>query len=258
MISHAEAQALTSARLDAALDPVAERELVTHLSTCPSCRTFAEQSNALVSGLRELPYLPASPTVSRAVHSYIGKPRSPWAKLGTIVPLQGMPAFSAIAAALLVVFFSVFVYLRVDRTGTPLDPGNDDSETTEIGGFIEAPETTATFAIVETEQAEDRATESDADSATESSDPSATVEAESSDSTEPADDAQSTSLPEEDEPTSEPESTTASDSDETDAPPEPTVTIELAEPTQTSEEDATGQGTDPEPTDETNSVLTAP
>ena len=64
MISHEEAQALISARLDGPLDPAANRALLAHLATCPACRQFAEQANVLARGLRDLPHLPPSPTVS--------------------------------------------------------------------------------------------------------------------------------------------------------------------------------------------------
>ena len=122
MISHAEAEALISARLDGPLDEVAERELISHLTTCAACRHFAEQSNQLAQGLRDIPYLPASPAVSRAVLAHINRPRSPLAWLkGAGSNIQLMPVFSAVATVMIVVVLGVFIFDRIDRTGTPLD-----------------------------------------------------------------------------------------------------------------------------------------
>src|SRR5690625_1172786 len=97
MISHHEAEVLISARLDHPLDPIAERELNAHLATCPSCRAFAESSGALAASLRELPYLPASATVSRGVMARIEEGRSPWARFGGILNTNPGPALSTFA-----------------------------------------------------------------------------------------------------------------------------------------------------------------
>ncbi|HEV2067288.1 MAG TPA: zf-HC2 domain-containing protein, partial [Thermomicrobiales bacterium] len=71
MLSHAEAQALVSARLDGPLDPIAERELQAHIATCASCRAFNTSSTQLMRELRGMPQLPASPAVKRAVIDHI-------------------------------------------------------------------------------------------------------------------------------------------------------------------------------------------
>ncbi|MBA2278004.1 MAG: zf-HC2 domain-containing protein, partial [Chloroflexia bacterium] len=82
MISHAQAQALISARLDAPLDPVAQRELHAHLAGCADCLAFATQIEHMGRDLRAMPLLPASPTVSRVVLERINTGRSPWVRFG--------------------------------------------------------------------------------------------------------------------------------------------------------------------------------
>src|SRR5688572_5756523 len=103
-LSHAEAQALISARLDGPLDPVAERELSAHLASCDSCRAFSASAGQLARGLQNMQYLPASPTVSRAVLEHISQPRSPWTSLFGAMPPNALPVASAIAAAVIIVF----------------------------------------------------------------------------------------------------------------------------------------------------------
>ena len=53
MISHQEAEVLISARQDAPLDPIVERELQAHLATCDSCRAFAVATEKLTAGMRQ-------------------------------------------------------------------------------------------------------------------------------------------------------------------------------------------------------------
>lgn len=113
MISHIEAQALISARLDEPLDPLAERELQAHLATCPTCRAFANQTATMTHALRELPYLPASPTVSRAVMEHIERPTPIWGAVQQWVSPNLGSAVSTIAAVLVVAVLSIFVLTRI-------------------------------------------------------------------------------------------------------------------------------------------------
>ena len=123
MLSHAEAQALVSARFDGPLDAVAERALNAHLATCTSCRAFNRSAGQLARNLQGLPYLPASPAVSRAVLEHVNAPRSPWSRLALPAASSVMPAFSAVAVALIVVFVGTFGVLRI------LDSDDPDPET---------------------------------------------------------------------------------------------------------------------------------
>jgi hypothetical protein len=111
-LTHAEAQALVSARLDGPLDPVAERELNAHLATCSSCRAFNASASQLARGLQAMPYLPASPAVTRAVLDHVSTPRSPWTWLTGALPANALPAATALAAAVIVVFAGAFAAIR--------------------------------------------------------------------------------------------------------------------------------------------------
>ncbi|MGB3305415.1 MAG: zf-HC2 domain-containing protein [Thermomicrobiales bacterium] len=113
MISHIEAQALISARLDEPLDPLAERELQAHLATCPTCRAFANQTANMTHALRELPYLPASPAVSRTVMEHIQRPTPIWGAVQQWVSPNLGSAVSTIAAVLVVAVLSIFVLTRI-------------------------------------------------------------------------------------------------------------------------------------------------
>ncbi|MBA2775868.1 MAG: zf-HC2 domain-containing protein, partial [Chloroflexia bacterium] len=131
-LSHAEAQALTSARFDGPLDPVAERELNAHLATCDSCRAFNASASQLARGLQTIPSLPASPAVTRAVLDHISAPRSPWSWLTGSLPTNAFPAASAIAAAVIAVFIGSFTLFRVldstdDPAGIPAPTGTTSS-----------------------------------------------------------------------------------------------------------------------------------
>lgn len=131
-LSHAEAQALTSARFDGPLDPVAERELNAHLATCDSCRAFNLSASQLARRLQTIPSLPASPAVARAVLDHISAPRSPWSWLTGSLPANTFPAASAIAAAVIAVFIGSFTLFRVldstdDPAGIPAPTGTTSS-----------------------------------------------------------------------------------------------------------------------------------
>ena len=99
MISHEEARALISARLDAPLDPAENRDLLGHLATCASCRQFAEQTNVLDRGLRDLPQLAPSPVVSRAVLERISQGRSPWTRFWEGLKLNPAPLAAAVTSS---------------------------------------------------------------------------------------------------------------------------------------------------------------
>ena len=119
-LSHAEAQALVSARLDGPLDRVAERELNAHLATCDSCRAFNNSATQLARSLQAIPYLPASPAVTRAVLDHVSAPRSGWSVLVGGVPERALPVATAIAAAVIIVFVGAFAIFQ--------SLGNDDPE----------------------------------------------------------------------------------------------------------------------------------
>jgi hypothetical protein len=95
-LNHAEAEALISARLDAPLAPQQEQRLAAHLANCPPCRQFAHQMSSMSSGLRSLPRLPASPTVSRQVRERINQPVSIWERIGGL--FGGRVGFAPMAA----------------------------------------------------------------------------------------------------------------------------------------------------------------
>jgi putative zinc finger protein/WD40 repeat protein len=116
-LSHAEAEALVSARLDAPLTPQQEQRLAAHLATCASCRQFADQMNSMTSGMRSLPRLPASPTVSRQVRERIAQPQSIWERIGGL--MGGRVGFAPMAATAAMVALVI--------AGYALFQGNDDN-----------------------------------------------------------------------------------------------------------------------------------
>lgn len=158
MITHREAEALISARLDQRLDPLTERELSAHLATCPDCRAFSQASRALATGLRELPYLPPSSTVSRGVMAQVEEGQSPWARAGGFLTATPGSIFSTLAVIAVVLLLGFFVLNRfVLDTGT--SPGDDNQlasqptvlATSQEGDVvIGTPEPTATHEIAET------------------------------------------------------------------------------------------------------------
>ncbi len=113
MISHDQAHALVSARLDSPLDPADNRALLGHLATCASCRQFADQTNVLARGLRDLPQLAPSPVVSRAVLERISQGRSPWTRLWEGVKLAPAP-LAAIAAVIVLIAVGANILLGGD------------------------------------------------------------------------------------------------------------------------------------------------
>ncbi|MDQ3656983.1 MAG: zf-HC2 domain-containing protein, partial [Chloroflexota bacterium] len=151
-LSHAETQALISARLDGPLDPVAERELNAHLATCDSCRAFNASAGQLARGLQSLPYLPASPAVARAVLDHVSTPRSPLSWLAGSFPANALPAASAIAAAVIVVFvgsFAAFRFLDADD-----EPSMIPASTRSVNDLAQSSNETAEATLGSTETVE--------------------------------------------------------------------------------------------------------
>ncbi len=116
-LSHSEAEALISARLDAPLTPQQEQRLASHLATCASCRQFADQMYAMSAGIRSLPRLPASPIVSRQVRERIAQPQSIWERIGSL--MGGRVGFAPMAATA--------AMLALVIAGYALFQGNDDN-----------------------------------------------------------------------------------------------------------------------------------
>src|SRR4026209_268890 len=103
-LSHAEAQALVSARLDGPLDPVAERELNAHLATCESCRAFNLSAIQLARGLQGMPRMAASPAVTGVVLAEVTAPRSGLSRILAFLPENTLPVATAVAAAIVLLF----------------------------------------------------------------------------------------------------------------------------------------------------------
>ncbi|MGI8486081.1 MAG: zf-HC2 domain-containing protein, partial [Thermomicrobiales bacterium] len=127
MISHIEAQALISARMDGPLDPIAVRELQAHIATCDICRAFANQTAAMTQAFHELPYLPASPSVSRAVMEHVQRPTSVWGMTQQWLTPNLGSALSTVAALVVVAALSIFVLTRVVNQG-----GHDGHQNTQV------------------------------------------------------------------------------------------------------------------------------
>ena len=72
-LSHDEAQTLISLRMDGPLDIERIRQLDAHVAGCPTCATFAAAMAGMAIGFRELPLLPPSPVVARAVRAEVRK-----------------------------------------------------------------------------------------------------------------------------------------------------------------------------------------
>jgi hypothetical protein len=121
-LSHAGAEALISARLDAPLGPQQERALAAHLDHCHACSQFAARMNAMQSGIRSLPRLPASPIVSRQVRERITQPASLWDRIGGL--MSGRVGFAPMAAtaAVLILVIGGYALFRGDGDGGRLGP----------------------------------------------------------------------------------------------------------------------------------------
>lgn len=239
MISHHEAEALISARLDQQLDPLTERELSAHLATCPQCRAFAKSTGALASGLRELPYLPPSPAVSQGVMARVDQGRSPWMGLESLLRNPG-PAVSTLAIIAVVLLLGFFVLNRFVLDGG--DPSDHDHQQLASQPTV-VPDTPAAFEVPgtpeptateepPTETPEPTATDEPEPTETEAPEPTATEEPKPTETEEPVPTATEEPVPTETE-APEPTATEEPEPTETEAP-EPTET-EAPEPTATEE-----------------------
>ena len=127
-MSHAEAERLISARLDAPLDPAQNRTLLAHLATCDSCRAFAASMEAMSTDLRSLPVLPASPVVSRQVRARISQQPSPWSRFAEIFfngRWGAIPAAAAGVAVVAIVAIALMLHgSDPDRGAAPLAAPN--------------------------------------------------------------------------------------------------------------------------------------
>ncbi len=256
MISHQEAEILTSARQDAPLDPLVERELQAHLATCDQCRAFAAATERLTAGLRTLPTVAANPRIKREVMTRVRAGRNPFAAVfgGFGSGFRPGPALAAVA---LVALIGLFGWIAMDRLF--LENGGDD--TNQIAAVPteaitrEAPNPTATTPVMPTATTapdptatnppDPTATTASAPTATTAPAPTATAAAEPTATTAPAPTA--TSAP-------EPTATTAPEPTATTAPaptattaPAPTATT-APEPTATTAPAPTAT-TAPEPTE---------
>lgn len=114
MISHREAEILTSARQDAPLDPVVERELQAHLATCEECRAFAVATERLTAGIQALPSIPVNPRTRREVMEQVQRGRNPFGRI--LAGLGGgFQTGPVLAAAATLVIIGLFVWLALDR-----------------------------------------------------------------------------------------------------------------------------------------------
>ncbi len=132
-LTHEQAEALVSARLDAPLEPVENRNLLLHLQSCAACRAFAVQLEVMAREFEALPMLPASPIVRREVHDRI-QTRPPfwsrWTAAGSVRGMQAAPA--ALGLMILLVAASAILLIRMAST----DPGNGIATSP---GAIDAP-----------------------------------------------------------------------------------------------------------------------
>lgn len=124
MITHKEAEILTSARQDAPLDPVVERELQAHLATCDECRAFAVATERLTSGIKAMPSIPANPRTRREVMEQVQRGRNPLASLLAGFG-GGFQTGPVLAAAATIVFIGLFGWLALDRL--VFDDGSSDN-----------------------------------------------------------------------------------------------------------------------------------
>lgn len=128
MLTHQEAETLISARQDAPLSFMLERELQDHLQSCEACRSFAVATERLTAGLKAMPVGPASPSVRREVLARTRGGRNPLAGVFGGLNLQPGPAFASLAAVLLIAalgWFALDQFVFTDqqsREGEQLSP----------------------------------------------------------------------------------------------------------------------------------------
>jgi Putative zinc-finger len=119
-LSHADAEQLISLRADTALPADQSRVLLAHLATCPSCRAFALSVETMGQGLRSLPMLAASPTVSRQVRERIALGQSPWQRFAHAMVggrHGALPALGSAVALVAVIAFGIIVRGDNDNNG---------------------------------------------------------------------------------------------------------------------------------------------
>ncbi|MCC6315068.1 MAG: zf-HC2 domain-containing protein [Thermomicrobiales bacterium] len=143
MISHDRARRLISERLDDSLAPADMRALHEHLTACPDCRRFADQAALLMQDLRELPHLPASSRVTRAVLEGIEAEPGPWAWMRRGFAAASSPGMAIASSLALVAALAGTIYLAVNP-----DDGPEPSAT--ISAIAIAPQETATPTAVPT------------------------------------------------------------------------------------------------------------
>ncbi len=132
-ITHAEAQALISERLDNPLDTYIDDVLNGHLASCEQCRAFADSSTRLASSLRAMPFLPASPVVRQNVWAAI-ESQSTWQqRLSGALTGQTAAIVSTAAIALIVIAFSAVAIMRLVD-----DNGDGDQDTRLAAGTRES------------------------------------------------------------------------------------------------------------------------
>ncbi len=120
-LSHREAEGLISARLDAPLSSRQDQALASHLMGCTTCRAFAESMSTMSVGFREIPRLPASPTVSRQVRERINQPRSFWDRFAGAAGGKGSIASLGAAAAMLIIVYAAWSNLNGGDNGNSAD-----------------------------------------------------------------------------------------------------------------------------------------
>lgn len=125
MISHDEARALISARLDRPLDPASDAQLAQHLQGCAACQRFAARMAAMQTGIRELPYIPPSPKVRAAVMAEVRRGRRPG---GRFAAWLGRFSLSPGPIATVGAVAVIALVLVATLLASDLLPGNDSSD----------------------------------------------------------------------------------------------------------------------------------
>jgi len=148
MISHDQAQLLASERLDGPLSAADAEALATHLLTCADCRAFARQMEAISVGIRAMPHLPPSPTVSRGVQEAIAGQRPRWGWLSNGIALASSPALAVASAILLIFAVSGVVYLAASPGQSRLIAQDVPPTTAVPDGWRPAEEATSVATVL--------------------------------------------------------------------------------------------------------------
>src|SRR5665811_2154768 len=251
MITHTEAQALLSERLDAPLDPYVNDVLEAHLASCYECRAFAASSGYLATSLHAMPLMPASAAVRQNVWAAIERQQhSWWRQFVSAMTGQTAAVVSTAAVALIVIAFASVAILRlVDTNG-----GDDDPETRLAAGTqegialaTESAEPSATDVATE-EQAEPTTTRTEAPTEPSGGVESVATTEPSSETTEPTATSQPTELPTDAPVATEPpdtvpptatEAPAETEAAEATSPPDDSATSQAFSPAETSDEGPT-------------------